>query len=491
MQVKKFEAPTMQEAIETIKRELGPEAIILQTKTHKRGFGLMSRSSVEITVAISDRSFQKKQIAEKTLPDPVKKAVEKLPASRQMQIFEKSADAYLERNLKKAAPVQDRVEIRQQQQPQARGQIQAQSVPDPQGAVNVTVTARRYADIQDTDSGSIAKKKFSSAPSIAGQLGDKRPGPSVGKAAVEEEVEKLKRMILELKTAQEETVTKSVDALPSGFGNAALKEVFDQLLMNGVDKKLAVTLVKRAAFELGDEKSKNTETVIDQVCQEMMAATDTFTFLDGIVERKKENNTNTVRSNGPSIVALVGPTGVGKTTTLAKIASLAILKKKLKVGLINLDSYKVAAFDQLATYAKILNVPFRSVSSPDDLRAAIDDFDKLDLVLIDTTGRSQRDPESLKELGELLKVVPGIQTQLVLSATTRDAELYDMANRFKVFLPQGIIFSKLDESTVFGAILNVCHKTKLPLVYFTTGQRVPEDIEDASRERLVSLVMDL
>ncbi|MBL7716711.1 MAG: flagellar biosynthesis protein FlhF [Bdellovibrionales bacterium] len=482
MQVKKFEAPTMQEAIETIKRELGPEAIILQTKTHKRGFGLMSKSSVEITVAISDRSFQKKQIAEKTLPEPVKKAVEKLPAARQMQIFEKSADAYLERNIKKT---QDQVQLTATQQ---------QVVASPTGPVNVTVTARRYADIQDTDRGTIAKKKVSSAApgttSVAGQLGDKRPGPTVGKAAVEEEVERLKRMILEMKSAQEENVSRNIDASVTGLESATLKEVFDQLLMNGVDKKLALTLVKRAAFELGDEKAKNPEAVIDQVAQEMMAATDTFTALDGIVERKKDS-TGQARSNTAAVIALVGPTGVGKTTTLAKIASLAILKKKLKVGLINLDSYKVAAFDQLATYAKILNVPFRSVSSKEDLQAAVDDFEKLDLVLIDTTGRSQRDPESLKELGELLKVIPNVQTQLVLSSTTRDAELYDMANRFKVFLPQGIIFSKLDESTVFGSILNVCHKTKLPLVYFTTGQRVPEDIEDASRERLVSLVMDL
>jgi flagellar biosynthesis protein FlhF len=191
------------------------------------------------------------------------------------------------------------------------------------------------------------------------------------------------------------------------------------------------------------------------------------------------------------VIALVGPTGVGKTTTVAKMASEALLKRNLKVGLINLDSYKVAAFDQLGTYAKILNVPFRSAASADELRAAVQDFHGLDLVLVDTTGRSQRDPASLREMQELLKSVPTLRTQLVLAVATRDNELYDQASRFGVFRPQGVVFSKLDEATLYGSIYNVSQKTKLPLLYFTTGQRVPEDIEEATRERVAALIMEL
>ena len=197
------------------------------------------------------------------------------------------------------------------------------------------------------------------------------------------------------------------------------------------------------------------------------------------------------QQNGPAVIALVGPTGVGKTTTVAKMASEALLKRNLKVGLINLDSYKVAAFDQLGTYAKILNVPFRSVSTQEELKAALLDFQSLNLVLVDTTGRSQRDPGSLKDMQAMLSSVPNLRTHLVLSVITRDSELYDMATRFSIFRPQGLIMSKLDEATIFGSIYNVSQKVKLPLLYFTTGQRVPEDIEEASRERVASLILNL
>ena len=136
-------------------------------------------------------------------------------------------------------------------------------------------------------------------------------------------------------------------------------------------------------------------------------------------------------------------------------------------------------------------MPYRSVENADELKAAIMDFKSLDLILIDTAGRSHRDPEALRIMHDILLTVPQIRTQLVLSATTRDGELYDQSQRFDIFNPAGLVFSKLDEATTFGAIYNVSMKSKLPLSYFTTGQRVPEDIEEASRERLAALVMDL
>ena len=122
----------------------------------------------------------------------------------------------------------------------------------------------------------------------------------------------------------------------------------------------------------------------------------------------------------PECFCLMGRNGVGKTTTIAKIASLGILEKRLRVGLINLDSYKVAAADQLATYAKIMNVPFRSVTNRDELQQAVYDFASLDLVLIDTTGRSQKDQESLLQLRHMLAAIDGVQTALLISATTKD-----------------------------------------------------------------------
>jgi flagellar biosynthesis protein FlhF len=161
------------------------------------------------------------------------------------------------------------------------------------------------------------------------------------------------------------------------------------------------------------------------------------------------------------------------------------------VGVINLDSQKIGAFEQLSTYAKILNVPFRSAGCIEDLRAALADYKSLDVVFIDTSGCSQRDPESLKRMQELFKNMTSVRSYLVLSALTRDAELYEISSRFAVFKPEGLVISKLDEASIYGAIYNVFQKSKLPLLYFTTGQKVPEDIEEATRERVASLVMEI
>ena len=486
MQVKKFEAPTIQEALEVIKRELGPEAIILQTKKLKKGFGLMNKESVEVTAAVSERSAQKKSFAEDRFRPGDKELVKKLPAGRQGDIYDK----YSEKKTAAAA--------------QAAG-------------ASKRLTATRYADIDDSPAQQATSRKAAAAHAAAQQarfeaqarqaaaqpvqqqrqshlahqaetlvqgvpagavLGSLGAGMSV-----EEELRHLKRMVEEMKTAQEGVGATAGPG--TALSTPALQDVYEQLVLNGVDKRFAYGLVKRTAFDIGEDRARNPEDVIDQLAVEVMESTEIASPLEGIEPGAK------AQGAAPVVIALVGPTGVGKTTTVAKMASEALLKRNLKVGLINLDSYKVAAFDQLGTYAKILNVPFRSVATPEELRAAIQDFQALDLVLVDTTGRSQRDPEALRAMQELIKSAPEIRTHLVLAVATRDNELYDQASRFSIFRPQGIVFSKLDEATLYGSIYNVSQKTKLPLLYFTTGQRVPEDIEGATPERVAALIMDL
>lgn len=457
MQIKKFEAPTIQEALDAIKRELGPEAIILQTKRNKRGFGLVGGASIEVTAAISDRSIQKKKFAEHRLPDDKREELASLPASRQADILDKALDRHLVRS--------------------SRGT--EASAP--------SVTQRRYIDIDPAD----VPRPRSPRPNIEATTSRANieavasASQLKGHGTLEDEVKHLKRMIEELKIAQEESGNASPQLASQLMGTPSLLDAFESLLLSGVDKRYALALVKKAAFELGPTESANPESVLDQVTFELMSATE--------VAYPFENLTPGSRGEaGPYCLALVGPTGVGKTTTIAKIASQVILGKNLRVGLINFDSFKVAAVDQLATYAKILNVPFRSVATADELQAALADFKTLDLVLIDTTGRSQRDLTSLKEMSEILKQMPiTIQSHLVVSATTRDTELYDTAARFAIFKPQAAIVSKLDEATLFGSIYNVSQKAKLPLSFFTTGQRVPEDIEEATRERVAALIMDL
>lgn len=451
MQIKKFEAPSIQEALDAIKRELGPEAIILQTKRNRKGFGLMGGASVEVTAAISDRSVNKRAFAESRMPEAGRETLRNLTASRQADILEKS----VERAEKKAA-------------------------------INVPkrVTERRYADI---DSHDIPVSAPTAPRARAAVARSPEANHSVDRpvAPIEEEVRHLKRMIEELKIAQEDAGSSAGSFASQLHDNPALTDAFEHLLMNGVDKRYALGLVKKAGFELGPTESRNPDAVLDQVTYEVMSALDTLNPFENLAP-------GTRGEAGPFCLALVGPTGVGKTTTLAKLASLAVLKKNLRVGLVNLDVYKIAAFDQLQTYAKILNVPFRSASNLEELRSAVGDFRGLDLVLIDTTGRSQRDEASLKEMSELVRSLDiPVQIHLCVASPTRDLELYDIANRFSVFKPTGLAVTKLDESTLFGSIFNVANRAKLPLTYFTTGQRVPEDLEDASRERVASLIMDL
>jgi len=524
MQVKKFEAPTIQEAIETIKRELGPEAIILQTKKHKKGFGLMSRSSVEVTAAVSERALQKKHYTEERLPEQSREAVKRMGAERQAEIYDK----YLDKHLQQATnTVREQVSLSGARGPGAARmaaaaaaaaeatQRKASMLTAPKGnqraaqnPVSKPATTKRYIDIKDDDEmpvprasaltpeqvrlaqAALAQKGLANtqaktlAQAQAGgplpSFGQSKVGPS--EMTIEEEVKHLKRMLEELKTNQDVPATATASGAQA-LGTPALQDAFEQLLLNGLDKRHALALIKRASFELGDDRSRSPEDVQDQLAAEIMDSTQVLSPLAAIRPGGD--------GRGAAVFALVGPTGVGKTTTVAKIASEALLKRNLKVGLINFDTYKVAAFDQLATYAKILNVPFRSATSQEDLHAAIRDFQSLDVVLIDTTGRSQRDPAALKEMHESLQSISGIRSQLVLSSTTRDTELYDMAARFAIFRPQGLILSKLDEATIYGAIFNVSHKAKLPLLYFTTGQRVPEDFEEATPERLAALILDL
>jgi flagellar biosynthesis protein FlhF len=467
MQVKKFEAPTIQEALENVKRELGPEAVILQTKKNKRGFGLMSKASVEVTAAISDRSLQKKQLVETRVTDPSKSAIKNLPAERQAEIYDK----YMDKHLSKATQTQDRVEVNQR---------------------NSRITATRYIDIDDDVP---TKVKSSTTYEPAPQLPAKpklppQPTATAG-SSLEDEVRSLKRMIEELKITQEKHAESNSDRRgTNAFQNTVLEspllqDAFEQLVISGVDRRYAHSLIKKVAFEMGSSPASNAEQVLDLLAVEIMEAVKIDSPLGNI---PKERN---MAGATPVLIALIGPTGVGKTTTLAKLASEAVLKRGLKVGLINLDNYKLTAFDQLGTYARILKLPFRSAASIDDLKAALLDFHGFDLVMIDTTGRSQRDPDSLKEMHEILRSVPELCTYIVLSATTRDSDLYEAASRFSFFRPQGMIISKLDEATVYGGIYNVSQKVDVPLLYFTTGQKIPDDIEQATKERVAALILDL
>lgn len=193
-----------------------------------------------------------------------------------------------------------------------------------------------------------------------------------------------------------------------------------------------------------------------------------------------------------NIVMLVGPTGVGKTTTLAKLAARysLMLNMRYKVGVITLDSYKIAAMEQLMTYARMMKLPIERADDPQELAAAIDRLNYCDFILIDTAGHSQYDSQKLELLKSYVDNNYAINVHLVLSASTKYEDLKEIYNSFSAIEIDSVIFSKLDESKSFGNIFSLICDVKKPISYFSIGQVVPSDLLVASNEYFVDCLLD-
>ncbi|KJE27853.1 flagellar biosynthesis protein FlhF [Geobacillus kaustophilus] len=185
---------------------------------------------------------------------------------------------------------------------------------------------------------------------------------------------------------------------------------------------------------------------------------------------------------------LLGPTGVGKTTTLAKMAGRAVLEQGKKVGFITADTYRIAAIDQLKTYADILHAPLEVCYNADDFRAAKRKLASCDLVFVDTAGRNFRNPQYVDELQQTLEFDRETETFLVFAATGKYDDMKAVYDRFSRLPINQLIVTKLDETDSFGAIVNMLLDSRLAAAYFTNGQNVPDDMVEASADRLVHLL---
>lgn len=189
------------------------------------------------------------------------------------------------------------------------------------------------------------------------------------------------------------------------------------------------------------------------------------------------------------LVALVGPTGVGKTTTIAKLAANYRLKQKRNVGLITVDTYRIAAVEQLRTYAEIIDLPMQVVSTPREMRDAVQRLQGMDLILMDTAGRSPKDEIKIRELKAFLTEAAADEVHLVLSSVAGARTLQQTAEKFAAVGTTALIFTKLDEATSFGNLMPVLRSSRLPLSYLTNGQNVPDDIEVAKVDRVARLIL--
>lgn len=194
--------------------------------------------------------------------------------------------------------------------------------------------------------------------------------------------------------------------------------------------------------------------------------------------------------DGRKIVSFIGPTGVGKTTTIAKLAADLSLKHKKKVGLVSIDSYRIGAIEQLKTYAAIIGLPCLSAFSTQDVRSAARKMQNKDIVLIDTAGQSHLDRKRMTELARLLECEPRISSQLVISATTRRADMKAAVERFMALKPCTYIFTKIDETNQRGGIIDQLLDYRMPISFITNGQNVPEDIMPATRQNVSRLIFN-
>lgn len=289
---------------------------------------------------------------------------------------------------------------------------------------------------------------------------------------LKENLKEIMELVKRQKTDKEEI---KKDDLEGEYSIRALY-LMNKLINKGVSRDVAQKIVESACgydFELKrlDLKGENTESLVEGFSKNI---------------RLVEN----FPGEGFSVLALLGPTGVGKTTTIAKLAHM--LKKNGKsVGLITIDSYRVGAVQQLQTYANIMELPFRVADTPYRLRECIGELSSLDLVLVDTGGRSQYNEIKLRELVPFFTKLPALKAYITLSANTEERVQYEIIESFSIVEPSGLIFTKLDETGYFGTAINVAYRTQIPILCFTTGQRVPEDMVMASYDYMAKIFLEV
>jgi len=246
-----------------------------------------------------------------------------------------------------------------------------------------------------------------------------------------------------------------------------------ELEANGIDRRLSEKILTNAFCGVARSRAEDEAALKEYMKARMM---------------KKVKVADPLESR--SVVAFVGPTGVGKTTTIAKLAAINALKKGRRTALLSMDTYRIAAAEQLKTYGRIMGVPVDVVKSPRELASRVSAHSDKELVLIDTAGKSQKDRTHMQELAEISRLAPEIRFNLVLSSQTRDDALYDCVSGF---VPSSRIdsltFTKLDEGSIYGPIVNTMLHAGKPVGYLATGQKVPEDIELASKQRILDFFM--
>lgn len=251
-----------------------------------------------------------------------------------------------------------------------------------------------------------------------------------------------------------------------------MKEIIKNLTEKEVQKSVILSIMEQLKKYKNFLSKDNLENYV-QTCLSSLILTKTLDL-----NAKKQNK----------VIALVGPTGVGKTTTIAKLALIAKIIHKLDVGLISIDTYRLGAIDQLKSFADVSHTDFLVAYEPAEMPSLMKKFAKKDIVFIDTVGRNHKNETQLKSNLDFLTAVKVDETFLVLSATSSTRNLLDIAKKFKMFNYGAFILSKIDEAVIHGNIINLSTKTGNPIAFLTNGQTIPDDIISADKDYIANLI---
>ena len=416
MRVKTFEAGSMQDALDIVKREMGEEAFILSTRTRRRpsALGLAEEAVIEVTAAVDE--------AQAGVP-PVAAGAPSMTYGLRPPMTSPNT-----RSPREPAPPAPPMDL----QPLRRELLEIK------GAV---------AALKDNDQRN---------------------------ASILKELDHMKALLSRI---QRQGMPPAQLQLPPG-----LLELYGDLVANDVEPFIAMRLCEHAQRALTDQDGDASSGTVDPERARLFLRRVIADFIP--VAPPIQLDPGKMR-----VAALVGPTGVGKTTTVAKLAAFAQLKLKQKVALITLDTYRMAAVDQLQQYAQILQVPMHVALTVEDMRSALRFYQDRALVLIDTPGHSPKDTDTLQQLQGLLEELPEVETHLVLSATTKPRDLTEIAARYEPLHPTRLLFTKLDETSTYGPILSTLARVKRPLSYLGTGQEVPDALELATSRRVADLIL--
>lgn len=485
MKIRRYTCKDMQEALLKVKMDLGSEAVIMNSRKVKpKGlFGLFQKPMLEVVAAVDDDyarparpNLQQRQNPvysnlQQPQQQPLKTPQTPYQEYPQQPYMQETPNPYPQTQTYTPPPVYPQATVAYEQQvyPKKEPRIQQERAESSPGIGVKAPEVRQREAVPTPEKQMITElgNKVKQMESMLNQIYQVVQGKE--KTEKEEEVNA---------QAPTQVLTQAPTQMPAKakrLESEHLAELGQLLMDRDVEPKLIDKILDKIRERGG--ASLNEDEVFDLAARVM-------TVLLGepeplvIKEDKK-----------PHVAIFIGPTGVGKTTTLAKIAADFTLNKQKKVGLITADTYRIAAVEQLKTYAEILNLQVHVVYSPNEMKDAVERLSDNDLILIDTAGRSHKNKAHFNELKSLLSAVNADETYLVMSCNTGRGAAKEILEYYAFVKKYKLLFTKLDESPVPGIILNARYLTGKPLSYTTAGQSVPDDLDVANIKQLVNSIL--